>query len=243
MENFKQLSAHLLFVIFMTTMLVSCGNSNDEPHATETRPTLISCEGKDLFIFIYDDSGKLTHLSSSALNFTININYSPLQLIISDGKDISTLNNISTTHHGFIQWATCYDKNGSRILELTYNQSGNLTRISDTNGEDIIFTWSDGNLIELKKYSGDGSESTCTFNYSDIANKNGIFSPCWGPYGSVLMSGLFGLAPKYFPSGIKFYNGETADYAYKLNDDGTINTEQITYHGHTSNLSYKYQPR
>lgn len=57
------------------------------------------------------------------------------------------------------------------------------------------------------------------------------------------MTGLFGTAHAYFPASITVHEDNEIDQvglAYKINSNGTIAAEQMTYEGETITMTYKY---
>ena len=241
MKIFKKTVLPLLCAAILGMPFVSCGgDDDDEPDVpgsdtVTNRLEVITASGMTMFTFSYDGSGRMTRLKSSELDMDIKISYSPMKIEFDEDGDVLTFSNIKLNSHGFITEATCTDSEGSYKINLTYNDSGNLTSISDSDGETSALSWAYGRLM---KATSDGEVTTYT--YTELANPAGMFSPLWDPLGPYWMTGLFGTAPNMFPASITNYDGETAKFAYKLNNDGTIAAEQLTYDGSTMTLSYRY---
>lgn len=243
-----------LSALLTSVPLVSCGDDDeDEPNTPDKPnelPQLRSIEsyGFALFTFSYNSSGQLTQIKPGSMFADeiekIDISYNPLKIKIGgiEGEDDTILTDISTNSQGFITSMTCTEEGYSYRMDLSYNSSGNLTKITyNDDGTSTTFTWHGGKLNTVV----DDENNHYEYTYTNLANATGAFSPMWEPFGLYWMTGLLGTAPAYFPASITIHEDNEIDQvklAYKINSNGTIAAEQMTYEDEdeTITMTYKY---
>lgn len=243
-----------LSALLTSVPFVSCGDDDDEPNAPDNPdtpnelPQLRSIEsyGIALFTLGYNSSGQLTQIKPGSMFADeigkVEISYNPLRIKIGgvDGEDDTLLTDISTNSQGFITSMTCTEDDNSFRMNLSYNTSGNLTKITYSDDHtSTTFTWHGSKLTTVV----DDENNLYEYTYTNLANTVGAFSPMWEPFGLYWMTGLFGNAPTYYPASITTHENNEIDQvglAYKINSNGTIAAEQMTYEGETITMTYKY---
>lgn len=240
--------AAVICAMTMSLPLMSCGDDDDDQDAPVPTPelpanpasglTAITAMGQNLFTFSHDAAGHVTGIRGADLKMTIS--YSPLTITLEDDGDKTVWSNIATNTSGYITRATLTDEEDTWTMTFSYDSKGHLTSLND--GEDTsIFTWNNAGNLTNVNFDGDA----ISYMYANQLNTAGAFSPMWLPLGPYWMTGLFGAAPTNLPSKITSSYDGVCTFAYTLNENGTIATEQISYDDMdmTMTLNYVYGGR
>lgn len=234
-----------------TLLLTSCGGDDDDSSYNSGTTVLETLEGDQYLVtmcgdyeYEYDDDGNLESFYDG--DDWYDVTTSPFQLTVNDvdkyGQTTETTITLSTNGSGYVtklvneyNIISSYDRqSGKETANLSYDGSGQLTKISSSGSETYIddydseeWSWSDtysltwnNNKITKIEYKSTESYAdgdwvdfgTCTFDYDNnyYENTTRQYSPnifLYSLYGvgeGLAYIGLLGLGPKYLPVGMEY---------------------------------------
>ena len=89
----------------------------------------------------------------------------------------------------------------------------------------------------------DGDGYYIDVDYSNTKNLHNQWSCMWTCWGMEFITGYFGVAPEYFPSKMTEndnYYSTDIQVSYRLNSNGYIQQERLSYYGGSSLETYTY---
>lgn len=236
--------------------------------SANARVSYLSLSGISVVTYTYDNQGRMTKIDMPLYDFEINLTYEPLTIETkmydyeyewSDVKDdyvakrylseYTLFNHFQFNEDGTTKQCTMTEKDKYGIDQeiqtdtyeshYYYNSKSQLTTAvyDDVNGNEYTyFTWDKND--DLVSITDDDGENA-TFEYSDTENKQAQWSVMWNGLDILLQTGYFGAAPAHLPSAIS-YDGDNAQFAYKLNSAGYIQKEMVYSEGETLTYTYHY---
>lgn len=234
------------FILIPGLLLYTASCSKDTPESDHNTlkpvvskaacPVSISSDGEDLFIFRYDDKGRMTYMSLDG-QLEYSIYYDPLRIRIGDDVYNTTLTNTRINEAGFITEASVIEEGDVAYRYLfRYDADNRLVEMILNGVSNLSAEWNNGNLIRLHSHTGNE-----IFTYTSVENPAGAVSPFWGALAPLWFTGLFGVVPAHFPDS-SVNPDHTLDFTYTLNSNHSINYETIGYDSYTLPLSYNYGP-
>lgn len=232
---------------------VTPDNSGDTQAATGNL-TSISLGGTAVFSFTYDSDNRVNGCRNMDKN-VFTISYSPLSITTGDNQVMWS--DISLNSRGFITKAKVVNQNylddeeknnGVSWYTMTYDNDGHLTTWKEEDNQKDAkvqtVTWKDGNLVGIHNSR---SDSNILFRYSDTPNTAKVFYNYIWMFeflNPLVMTGLLGEPPAYFPSVVDGDNVTRTELRYKLFTNGKIIKESIIPEGGGGlELTYNYSAK
>ncbi len=228
-------------------VLPACGDDDDNngdgpnPSTSGQQLTSMTSMGMSVATFRYDNKGRITRIELTD-EATFEFSYSPLKITYIDDEERDEWYDIKTNDAGYIISAkrTEYYDDGDTdqsTLRFEYDSQNRFVTAYLDGETDMTMQWDGGNAVSC---SVPDNHYTETFTYTTTENKGNV-SLMWGDFAMWWMSGLFGKVPAHLPSAMDTNYGDHVKFAYKLNSNGTIASEQVSYEGEgTFVISYNY---
>lgn len=230
----------------MLMVLTACGDDDDQPGDTDAakqKLTSMTSYGQTLASFKYDNQGRITRLKVEEL--IINISYSPLKMEFIDEDEVTEWNDIVTNSDGYITSAKLTETYEGEVdtwnVSVSYNRDNYMTLAKDGDNSPTTLEWNGSRLENIRMYD-DHYVYTQTLTYSNTENRAENVSLMWCEMSLYWLTGLFGKVPGYLPSQVYDSDSdETVKLAYKLNSNGSIAKEQVTFEGeYPAVIDYNY---
>lgn len=211
----------------------------------------------------YDTDGLVKQISrrSSGTNEIVTFSYPSLSKTVSEGKlvrmDVVSSNerhqfNLRIGKLGFAEYAEEVEYNGNKVEDtdywwFTYTPEGRLSKIehTDENGEQIVFTYVDGNMVNMKLTNRDGDdlETTVSYGTKPVSNVGGImlfdeiFNTDMDEMEYAYYAGLLGKSTVDLPQSAQHRTGK---YTQNVTFSWTLDTEGYPVSMTPSNEPFSY---
>lgn len=225
-----------VFLAPMLLVLPACDNDDEPevgPDSSKQKLTSMTVYGQSLASFNYDSQGRMTRIQVDET--TIDISYSPLKMVVTDEDEVTEWSDIVTNQEGYITSAKLTEWYGGEIdswtISINYNQDNYMVLAKDGDGSPTSLEWNGSRMVSLDMKDDDYTYSQ-TLSYTNTKNKAKNVSIMWCEMSLYWLTGLFGEVPGYLPSQLYDSDGDmTVNFGYKLNSNGSIAKEQVTFEG------------